>query len=63
MTKKQNPSHTLNRASVVKTGRSGSTTQELSRGDVAQSITPTSARIIKATSIKRRTAMKVLANR
>ena len=64
MTKKQISSRSPSEGSyVVKTGRSGSTTQDLSRGGGVKRVTPTSARIIKATSVKRRTAMKVLANR
>ena len=65
MTKKQKSSRSLSNGSkhVVKTARSGSATHALSRDSAGKSVTPTSERIIKATSVKRRTAMKVLANR
>ena len=67
MTKKQKTSD-LNRKGakqVVKTGRSASGTGTYSVGSGGKTgiVTPTSERIIKATSVKRRTAMKVLANR
>ena len=65
MTKKQKASRTVSEGSkrVVKTERSGSGTRSVSANGKAGSVTPTSERIIKATSVKRRTAMKVLANR
>ena len=65
MTKKQQASRSASKASkpVVKTTRSGSGTYSLSGASGAKSVTPTSERIIKATSVKRRTAMTVLANR
>ena len=65
MTKKQKASRSVSKAlkQVVKTTRSGSGTYTLSGASAAKPVTPTSERIIKATSVKRRTAMKVLANR
>ena len=64
MAKKQNSSRSLNKDShVIMSRPSGSATQDQSRGGGEMSVTPKSARIIKATSVKRRTAMKVLANR
>ncbi len=48
---------------VVKTGRDSSQGQTVSRSKRASVVTPTSERIIMKTSVKRRKAMKVLANR
>ena len=65
MTKKQNASGSASKGSkqVISTGRSVSETySKTGRGKVG-TVTDTSERIIKATSVKRRTAMKVLANR
>ncbi len=60
MTKKQMASRSVRKGAkqVVKTG-----THSASASGKAETVTPTSERIIKATSVKRRTAMKVLANR
>ena len=67
MTKKQKASGSVRKGAkhVVRTGRSASETGTYSAGagGKAETVTPTSERIIKATSVKRRTAMKVLANR
>ena len=65
MTKKQKASRSVSKPSkqVVKTTRSATATYTRSGAGGAKSVTPTSERIIKATSVKRRTAMKVLANR
>ena len=69
MTKKQKASGSVRKGAkhVVRTGRSASETGTYSAGAGAGgktgTVTPTSERIIKATSVKRRTAMKVLANR
>lgn len=65
MTKKQKPSGSASKGSeqVVETGRSASTTHTETRGSKTGNVTPTSERIIKATSVKRRTAIEVLANR
>ncbi len=64
MTKKQKTSGSASKGSkqVVKTGRSASGTRShtVSAGTKTGSVTPTSERIIKATSVKRRTAMRVL---
>ena len=48
---------------VVKAGRDGSRAPAVSATSVVNAVTPTSERIIKETSVKRRKAMKVLANR
>ena len=65
MTRKQEASGSLRRGSnqVVKTEHSGSGTSSASELSKAETVTPTSERIIKATSVKRRIAMKVLADR
>lgn len=65
MTKKQKASRLVSKGSkqVVKTGRSASSAHTVTGGRKTGDVTPTSERIIKATSVKRRTAMKVLANR
>ena len=65
MTKKQKASRSVSKGSkqAVKTGCSASGTLTVARGSKKGNVTPTSERIIKATSVKRRTAMKVLANR
>ncbi len=65
MTKKQNASRPASEGSeqVVKTGRSVSATYSKTGRSRVATVTHTSERIIKATSVKRRTAMKVLANR
>ena len=48
---------------VVKARRDGSRTPAVSATSVVHTVTPTSERIIKETSVRRRKAMKVLANR
>ena len=48
---------------VVKARREGSRAHAVSATSVVHTVTPTSERIIKETSVKRRKAMKVLANR
>ena len=48
---------------VVKRGCSGSGTHPATGRSKVGTVTRTSERIIKATSVKRRTAMKVLADR
>lgn len=50
---------------AVRTGgtASGSGAYNLDAGGKTATMTPTSERIIKATSVKRRTAMRVLADR
>ena len=48
---------------VVKTRRDGSRPHTVSATSVKRAVTPTSERIIRQTSVKRRKAMKVLANR
>ena len=48
---------------VVKAHRHGSRTHAVSATSVVHAVTPTSERIIKEISVKRRKAMKVLANR
>ena len=60
MTKKRKASRSASQdpKRIVKTTLWGG-----SGGSAAKSVTPTSERIIKATFEKRRTAMKVLANR
>ena len=65
MTKKQEASRSAYKGSkqAVKTGRPASGTHTVTGGSKTGNVTPTSERIIKATSVKRRTAMKVLANR
>ena len=65
MTKKQKASRPANKTSnqVVETIRSGSGTRTLHRSGSARTVTPTSERIITETSVKRRSALKVLANR
>ena len=65
MTKKQKASRSANKASkqVVETTRSGSGKRTLCRSTAAKSVSQTSERIIKETSVKRRRAMTVLANR
>ena len=67
MTKKQKTSGSVRKGAkhVVRTGRiaSGTGTYSAGAGGKTGTVTPTSERIIKATSVKRRTAMKVLANR
>ena len=67
MTKKQKTSGSVRKGAkqVVKTGRiaSGTGPYSVAAGGKTGTVTPTSERIIKATSVKRRTAMKVLANR
>ncbi len=65
MTKKQKASRPVSKGSkqVVKTGDSVSGTHSVGTTGRAENVTPTSERIIKATSVKRRTAMEVLANR
>jgi hypothetical protein len=67
MTKKQKTSGSIRKGAkqVVKTGQnaSGTGTYSVGAGSKTGTVTPTSERIIKATSVKRRTAMKVLANR
>ena len=67
MMKKQKTSGSVRKGAkqVVKTGRSasGAGTYSAGGGGKSGTVTPTSERIIKATSVKRRTAMKVLANR
>ena len=65
MTKKQKASRSASKDSkqVVKPARSVSGTHSVGATGKAERVTPTSERIIKATSVKRRTAMEVLANR
>lgn len=65
MTKKQKAARSMNSGSKqkVKTTRSEKESYGRSGARAARPVTPTSERIIKATSVKRRTAMKVLANR
>ena len=48
---------------IVKATRNGSRSDAMTAASVAQPVTPTSERIIKETSEKRRKAMMVLANR
>ena len=48
---------------VVKARRDGLRAHAVSATSVVHTVTPTSERIIKETSVKRRKAMKVLANR
>ena len=48
---------------VVKARRDGSRTHAASATSFVHAVTPTSERIIKETSVERRKAMKVLANR
>ena len=50
-------------ASRSATKRSKQVVEKASKGSVARAVTPTSERIIKETSVKRRKAMEVLANR
>ncbi len=50
-------------ASRSATKRSKQVVEKASKGSVARPVTPTSERIIKETSVKRRKAMEVLANR
>ena len=54
---------TTHSTQVVMAGRDGSRPHTVSATSVVQAVTPTSERIIKETSMKRRKAMKVLANR
>ena len=63
MTEEQKASRSTSRDSerIVKTTRSGKSGDSGARA--AKSVTPTSERIIQATYVKRRTAMKVLADR
>ena len=67
MTKNQKTSGSVRKGAkqAVKTGRyaSGTGTYSVGGGGKTGTVTPKSERIIKATSVKRRTAMKVLANR
>lgn len=56
MTKKQRESRSASKHSKQVVGAA-------SAASVARPVTPTSERIIKETSVKRRKAMKVLANR
>ena len=65
MTKKQQASRSGSKASkhVVKTTHSGSGAYSLSGASGAEVCDADLRAIIKATSVKRRTAMKVLANR
>ena len=48
---------------VVKTGRDSSLGQNVSVSNRSSAVTPMSERIIMETSVKRRKAMKILANR
>ena len=48
---------------IVKTGRDSAVGQTVSGSKRASAVTPTSERIITETSVKRRKALKVLANR
>ena len=48
---------------VVKTGRDSSLGQTVSVSNRLSAVTPMSERIIMETSVKRRKAMKILANR
>ena len=48
---------------VVTACRDGSRARAVSRTSVVHAVTPISERIIQETSVKRRKAMKVLANR
>ena len=48
---------------VVKTGRDSSLGQTVSVSNRSSAVTPMSERIIMETSVKRRKAMKILANR
>ena len=48
---------------VMQARRDGSRAHAVSATSVVHTVTPTSERIIKETSVKRRKAMKVLANR
>lgn len=64
MMKNQKESRSANKASKAsETVRSGSATRNLGRSSAAKSVTKTSERIIEETSVKRRRAMTVLANR
>lgn len=67
MTKKQKTSGSVRKGAkhAVRTGGSASETDaySLEAGGKTAAVTPTSERIIKATSVKRRTAMKMLADR
>lgn len=60
---KQQPSAGTHRNQVAKASRRGSRAQADSPSSVRRAVTPTSERIIKETSVKRRKAMEVLANR
>ena len=65
MMKNQKESRSANKSSkqARETARSGSETRNLGRSSAAKSVTKTSERIIEETSVKRRRAMTVLANR
>ena len=67
MTKKQKTPDSVRKDAkhAVRTGRTASATgaHSLDAGGKTATVTPTSERIIKATSVKRRTAMRVLADR
>ena len=65
MMEKQNAPRPASEGSkqVVKTGRTVSGTYSATGRGKEGTVTQTSERIIKATSVKRRTAMKVLADR
>lgn len=48
---------------IARTGRNGSRPHTVSASGAKNAVTPTSERIIRQTSVKRRKAMKVLASR
>ena len=60
---KQQPSAGTHRNQVAKPSRRGSRAHADSPSSAGRAVTPTSERIIKETSVKRRKAMEVLANR
>ena len=65
MTTKQKTSRSASKHSKqsVKATRDGSRAQAMTAASGVRAVTPTSERIIKETSVKRRRAMTVLANR
>lgn len=60
---KPQPSASTHPNQGTKASRSGSGAHADSRSGAGRTVTPTSERIIKETSVKRRKAMEVLANR
>ncbi len=65
MTKEQKAPRPAHKTSnhIVETTRSGSGTRTIYRSGTKKTVTQISVRIIKETSVKRQSAMKVLANR